>query len=229
MAIARALAVEPRALVLDEPTSALDVSVRAEVINLLVRLQDELALSYVFISHDLATVRHLADVIDVMYLGHVVESGPYDDVLGAALHPYTRALAEAVPLPDPAREAKRRLQLSGEAVPTPGALGRDHGLPVPAPLPARRGHLPSRPARAGRAQARPSRRLSCRGDETLAARRRRESDALRGRAHLPASTDARVKEAAMGSRIEWVIGKLPSPRRHRPRSSTRPSLLPGDA
>jgi oligopeptide/dipeptide ABC transporter ATP-binding protein len=129
VAIARALAVQPKALVLDEPTSALDVSVRAEVINLLVGLQDELALSYVFISHDLATVRHLADEIDVMYLGHVVESGPYGEVLGAALHPYTRALAEAVPVPDPAREAERRVRLAGEAMPTPGASVVTSGCP----------------------------------------------------------------------------------------------------
>jgi oligopeptide/dipeptide ABC transporter ATP-binding protein len=114
VAIARALAVGPRVLVLDEPTSALDVSVRAEVMNLLTRLQDELTLSYVFISHDLAMVRHISDVISVMYLGKVVESGPYEAVLGSARHPYTRALAEAVPLPDPELEARRRKAAVGE-------------------------------------------------------------------------------------------------------------------
>jgi oligopeptide/dipeptide ABC transporter ATP-binding protein len=108
IAIARALAGGPKVLVLDEPTSALDVSVRAEMMNLLVRLQGELGLTYVFISHDLSMVRHIANEIAVMYLGRVVESGPYDRVLDAPLHPYTRALADAVPVPDPKIEAKRR-------------------------------------------------------------------------------------------------------------------------
>jgi oligopeptide/dipeptide ABC transporter ATP-binding protein len=108
VAIARALAVEPRILVLDEPTSALDVSVRAEVMNLLMRLQDDLGLTYVFISHDLGMVRHISDQIAVMYLGRIVETGPWDLVLEDPRHPYTRALAAAVPVPDPVLDRQRR-------------------------------------------------------------------------------------------------------------------------
>lgn len=123
--IARALAVEPDVLVLDEPVSALDVSVRAEVVNLLTRLRDDLGLSYVFISHDLGMVRHVSDRVAVMYLGRIVELGPWQRVSDEPLHPYSRCLQEAVPVADPAVEAARRVvPLAGEvpdaAAPPPG-------------------------------------------------------------------------------------------------------------
>ena len=122
--IARALAVEPRIILLDEPVSALDVSVRAEIMNLLAQLRDELGLSYVFISHDVAMVRHLSDRVGVMYLGRVVEAGPWKEVVDRPLHPYTSALREAVPVPDPRAGGELQASVAGEvpdpAKPPPG-------------------------------------------------------------------------------------------------------------
>ena len=117
--IARALAVEPDFIVCDEPISALDVSIQAQVINMLEELQEELGFTYLFIAHDLSMVKHISTHIGVMYLGKLVEKGTSDEVYNEALHPYTKALLSAVPIPDPkVAKANKRIVLEGD-IPSP--------------------------------------------------------------------------------------------------------------
>ncbi len=119
ISIARTLALNPKFIICDEPISALDVSIQAQIINLLQEIQQEMGISYLFVAHDLSMVNYISHRIGVMYLGHLVEVGEADELYGNPIHPYTKALLSAIPIPDPdVAKARSRIRLGGE-LPTP--------------------------------------------------------------------------------------------------------------
>ena len=168
IAIARALAVEPKLIICDEPVSALDVSIRSQILNLLRDLQDRLGLAYIFVSHDLAVVKHIADRVAVMNLGVIVETAEAQALFASPRHPYSRALLSAIPVPNPQRQAQPHAAAGRDAERAQSAVR----LPLSYPLPLCDRALPRRGAGTARRCGRTCHRLSPHGG-TAAVRRHR--------------------------------------------------------
>ena len=241
LSIARALVVNPDVIIADEPVSALDVSIQASVINLLIRLQKEMGLSLLFISHDMSVVEHISHRVAVMYLGRIVETGPRDELFSNPQHPYTEALLSAVPVADPKARKRKRIVLKGDVpspIDPPSGCHFHTRCPIAEDIcrvkapelgTVKGGHLAACHLRAAADRARDDRdrrmRSRCRPCGIPRARSSREASRRARSAGLPSSPPSAGTEHCTRPRPS-AVARIPcSPREKQPASNRRRSCI----